>query len=131
MKIRNGFVSNSSSSSFILASKTALTKEQVSRAMGIPKDSLIAGIGDEVAQVVIDSANKVSTWKAYVDEAYDGNEAWVDKSSEKIKELLEKGWDVYCGEFSNSSNNILEMYLCDVDLNYISDNLIIIHKGFG
>jgi hypothetical protein len=46
-------------------------------------------------------------------------------------ELLNKGYDVYMGSFSSDSDDSLEALLCNISLNYTSEDksIIIIHDG--
>lgn len=59
MKIRAGFVSNSSSTSFLIISKKDLNKKDFFELMGIRQDSPIADLFDQFYQDVINSADKV------------------------------------------------------------------------
>ena len=58
MKIRIDFVTNSSSSSFILGVKGELTKDKILNALKVPKDSLLKKVADEFASVIYNRAKK-------------------------------------------------------------------------
>ena len=62
MKLRTGFVSNSSSSSFVIWYKDDLTKENLIKAMGVDKNNPLYFFADDLSNYVIteskDSYNK-------------------------------------------------------------------------
>ena len=62
MKLRTGFVSNSSSSSFVIWYKDDLTKENLIKAMGVDKNNPLYFYADDLSDYVIaeskDSINK-------------------------------------------------------------------------
>ena len=62
MKLRTGFVSNSSSSSFVIWYKDDLTKENLIKAMGVDKNNPLYFFADDLSDYVIteskDSYNK-------------------------------------------------------------------------
>ena len=53
MKIRTGFVSNSSSSSFVIWYKDDLTKENLIKAMGVDKNNPLYFFADDLSDYVI------------------------------------------------------------------------------
>jgi hypothetical protein len=59
MKIRAGFVSNSSSTSFLIIAKKDLNKKDFFDLMGIQQDSPIADLFAQFYQDVVDNAEKV------------------------------------------------------------------------
>ena len=103
MKIRNGFVSNSSSSSFIIACKPEQTKVKIEVELDF-KDH-----GE-----VIDN---LEDFLEYIEDYY----GWQDKASnakfiEAATKTFSEGKVVYVGSFSNESDDSLSQYLCEAGL---------------
>ena len=85
MKIRTDFVTNSSSSSFIIARKGDLTEEQ--------KERILAQIlPDVLGSKVLDADSTEEEIQEVIDDY-----AYYDEQKNKIREALGKGMDVYCG----------------------------------
>jgi len=118
MKIRQGFVSNSSSSSFIIGVKGDLTEEKLMKAFNVPKDSPMYVFAEEIASLMLTS-EKYSL-KEYMDnECYDSEEE-IDS---EIKEIFDKNMNLY--QFSEELSCFREM-----KLNYHSEDLIIIKEEY-
>lgn len=137
MKIRSGFVSNSSSSSFIIASKGDLfsnIKEAFKLPDNYPLHSLVEGAGKVFIQCLEDGWQKgVSSVEEYLgyleDIGYDVKNLDIDKKEfAKITSWLNEGYTIYFGEFSSEEVG-LESVLCETGLNYFSEKLIITHEG--
>lgn len=126
MKIRASFVSNSSSSSFIIGSSKPLSKEILIKLMGVPKKSIMYPIVTEVAELFMTEA------QPYDMEGYLANHFLTSEEDipEKVKEILDKNWYFYEGSFSSSSDNILERTLTDKGFN-IDTKTIYISKEEG
>jgi hypothetical protein len=132
MKIRKGFVSNSSSSSFVVAFKGDNLKKELENIFKV-ENLLLKGIGKAVADCFVENAEKVVSLKDYVEEQYgDSNiEYWIkeDSTLKKMKKLIDDGWMVWTGSFGTDAENPLEYWLCETDLNYKGENIVIIHEG--
>lgn len=127
MKTRNGFVSNSSSSSFLICIKKGeeLSQENILKTFEIGEnsplydlaDNLAVYLSDNVKQMTMDTIKNDYTWKGEIEDY-----------GVKLLELIQDGWDVYKGYASNEGDAI-EAYLCDVELNIKTDNLILEKEG--
>lgn len=82
MKIRKGFVSNSSSSSFIIGVKdgSEMTADMLSKAMNVPESSPLNQFSKNLVEFIISRAKEVTTTQ--VENDYD----------EKIEELFDRGY---------------------------------------
>ena len=123
MKIRDGFVSNSSSSSFIVAYKGEKpTQEQVMEAVGIAKGSpaaeLFGGIFKELLGAKRMSKEDIKEMREY----YPDNEAL---------KLLDDGWTVLQGLASDEGNDPDESFLCFSEIDVSTDTFRIIKEEAG
>jgi len=134
MKNRSGFVSNSSSSSFIIAWKSEYDEDDLrlmfKEVCGIPKESPVHGLHEYVFNVFMDNVEyRFDTISDY--EEWTKNNCYYVDEFKKYKELLENGFVVRRGEFSteNGSQNPIEYYFASHSFNYTSDDFIIEHDG--
>ena len=130
MKTRYGFVSNSSSSSFIIAFKgdSNEMRDKLRNIFGvIPGDNYpikeMPPIGDVVADNVDDSIKTLDEWEKYY-----GNSDNPDKNHARFIKRLKEGWTIYPGGFADDHNN-LNTFLCDSDIDYEDDEIIIWQEG--
>ena len=122
MKIRNGFVSNSSSSSFIIACKGDLTKE-VMKQLCIDKSSPWADFVEKGINLLIENATeKFTTIKEL--EQFIESDGYDDDAFDTLKEYIKQGFTGYIGSLDSDGDGI-ESALCDMEINYKSNDLII------
>jgi hypothetical protein len=122
MKIRNGFVSNSSSSSFVIAYKGDL-KEELDKALKLPVPE-----NYPLKDLVIDLA---AVFFKNVDETFNDVASYEKeryKTDKEVKKLFEKGFTIATGGFSDDTNSTCS-YLCDQNIYYESDTLVIKQDG--
>ena len=118
MKIRYGFVSNSSSSSFIVAYKGEKpTQEQVLEAVGIVKGSpaaaMFGGIFKELLSAKRMHKEDIKEMREY------------DPEDETLK-LIDEGWTVLLGHASDEGGDPDEAFLCFSDIEVVTDNFRIL-----
>lgn len=113
MKTRLGFVSNSSSSSFIVGVKGNLTfdKDSIVEALGVPKESLLRPFAEKLAHFIVENVELVTPESILDSYGYENfEEARRDGIPEA--ELIEKGYEVYSMQCSyNESNDALETFI--------------------
>lgn len=124
MKVRQGFVSNSSSSSFILMMKgdwKELSKK-MSEYLKISKESPVYSLGAECVEILNKNSESANIKDMIADE-----EISIEKGLE-LQNYVAKGFKVYTGTLSDEEGG-LEAYMCDTDLNINTDDLILEHEG--
>jgi hypothetical protein len=101
MKIRSGFVSNSSSSSFIIAVKKNATEEDIKNAFYEMKSSVQSFLNDNgqyLTNIEVDNMDME-----------DAIEAFIQLCADEVLDYQRKGieldtWKVSCDEFSNEDS---------------------------
>ena len=138
MKIRSGFVSNSSSSSFILAVKDRDIIEMSNKLRKIFElppnhplreftnfivDYIVESLPDTVKSGMIDNRDDL--------QIYLNDNLYTDDLSQWTKELglLDKGYRLYIGSWSDDHDNNIESFLCNNDLFIDNEDIILEHVG--
>lgn len=122
MKTRHGFVSNSSSSSFIVSVKKG-TKPIVSFDVDLT----------EFGKVIKTEKELKAFWKSYYyasDEIELAEDSFYQSSLKEIK----NGRYVVIGQFSDNGTGALETFLCDAGIeagNYDKKNMTVIENEAG
>ena len=121
MKTRNGFVSNSSSSSFVIISKNGeLTEDKLHKALGdIAKDFCM---GESVFfSGILDC----------IEEAKTVSVGWYRSSEVPLSAITNDDIHIYHGEHPDNEGNKVHCALCDVNLTAETDEVKIIweHRG--
>ncbi len=112
MKIRNGFVSNSSSSSFWIAAKE-LSEEKILEAFKVPKSSPLRPLAEEMAHFFY--AEVTTGWNGETKEPYttikmlcDDYGYDEDEADKDLVELISQGFKIWHGLASDDGGGIEE-----------------------
>jgi hypothetical protein len=123
MKIRNGFVSNSSSSSFIIGMKDNFSKEGIiknlNKNLALPKEHPLCKFAEVIINQIINSIdfkNVLTTEDEYRGDLEDDELCFLDLDA---IELLKEGWKIYSGSFTNED---FGFYLTMINFEIMEDN---------
>jgi hypothetical protein len=119
MKIRAGFVSNSSSTSFLIIAKSDLNRSDFFELMGIAPDSPIADLFDQFYEDVIENTRieiDFKTTSADMRPEYlfkDDRDHLSEHMVAKIREAKKKGLKAYYGWLDSESTPIQTFFCTD------------------
>ena len=136
MKVRNGFVSNSSSSSFIVTMKNGekMTKETLLEAFDVKKTSPLFNFANELSDWIIRNVEEKDIAGIYEEYVYSDSDVkstdemineivddYSGISREDLEKIAKKEIRYYSGSACNDSGDALESYLCDSDIKIDTD----------
>lgn len=123
MKIRDGFVTNSSSTNFMIICKEELTADYLEKKLGFKNNSFIRAIAKDWVYQIISGTNR-SVRRFEIDEINYENvlKIFGEKSAKKYRELTEKGFHTYMG-YTSSDDDCLSSFMT-------MDSFIIDEKDF-
>ncbi len=125
MKTRLCFVSNSSSSSFLIAAKEQPTAEQLLEVFNVGKESPLYPMAKEMAKVLVD---RMDTFERYYG---DYGETLRDYFPDKLVDRIEaKDYKTWHGSVSDECTDGAERALVEVDFDYECFDFIL-HKEGG
>ena len=143
MKVRNGFVSNSSSSSFIVTIKNGekISKNILMKLFDLDEKSILFNFANELSDWMINNLKEMSIkdiFENYCDSGKNlSDEEMIDEiieqgypniSKEDLLRILRKEYRYYEGSASDDSGYGLETYLCETGIN-VNNDLIHIQSG--
>ncbi|MFL6439837.1 MAG: hypothetical protein ACJ71Q_19850 [Terriglobales bacterium] len=117
MKIRSGFVSNSSSTSFLIITKDKLNKKDFFELMGVALDSPISGLFAQLYSDLIENARTEVNFKTANEgmplEMWFSKERLSERMIEKLREAKERGLMAYYGSLDSETNPIQTFFCTD------------------
>lgn len=111
MKIRDGFVTNSSSTNFIIISKKELTHEYLLKKLGFSKTSRILSFGSDLSNDLLSGTESGVRWFDVEKIDYDTVlKIFGEETAKKYKKLTQKGFFTYLGHI-NSDDSCLTSFM--------------------
>lgn len=120
MKIRSDFVTNSSSTNFLIISKEELNSDYLLKKLGFTPDSGILNTGYTLVDDILRGTEKGLRWFDFDEINYDVIlEAFGEESAKKYLELDKQGFFTYVGYTSSDDDYITSFMTMD---NFLIDD---------
>ncbi len=114
MKIREGFVTNSSSTNFLLITKRKISVEYLMKKLGIKKGSPLGYIGRQLCEEIIRGTTRGLRWFDFDEINYANIEkAFCSASAEKYVSLVKKNYFVFWGHTDSDSGYLTSYFTTD------------------
>jgi hypothetical protein len=116
MIIRDGFVTNSSSTNFLIISKEELTEEYLLKKLGFKNNSPIKDAGIQLVDSILDGIENGLRWYKSDNKNPTYNnilEIFGKRSADKFEKLTKKGYKVYLGNTGSEEGYMTNFMTCD------------------
>lgn len=111
MKIRAGFVTNSSSTNFLIVSKKELDEEYLAKKLGFRKKTKFEDLSSDLVNNIIDGTRRGPKYEDIEVIDYDTVlKLFGENAAERYKQLAAKGFHTYIG-YTNSDDDCLSAHM--------------------
>lgn len=109
-----GYITNSSSTNFLIISKKELTEEFLFKQLGFKENTHMAELGHDLCKYIIRNANMRLRYYDYETPTYDNvKKVFGPKSAEIFREKTEQGFFTYWGYTSSDDGGIEAFFTTD------------------
>lgn len=130
MKVKRDFVTNSSSTAFILSMGDKMNQENFLKALGIEGDSPMNELFTQLYEVVENEKQEIRSYIRKWSPDYDGDisafileKGFNKETAEMVEQLLTAGKTVYCGKLSGDGSSAVEAFFCCESFLICEDNI--------
>ena len=114
MKIRVGYVTNSSSTNFLILSKKELTPEYLFKKLGFKKGSVIEEYAMELCENIVEGTYRGLRYYEFDEMNFQSvKEAFGEDWAEKYKKFNDKGYYSYMGYTSSDQGALTSFFTSD------------------
>ncbi|WP_061320064.1 hypothetical protein [Clostridium botulinum] len=118
MKFRDDFITNSSSTSFILSMKDEVNKKNFMNEIGISEEFPISKIFDDLFETIQHKKEEIHQYIRSSNDEYKSVEEFLESEGYDtetifiVKKLINEGRTVYYGKISSDGDTSAEVFFC-------------------